>query len=73
MRLLTTPITTRSCNESNDANDVGICILVFMRKVENTPQIWRLSLVSGQVKSKDDWSDRLLILHLLHASDTHLV
>ena len=25
---------TESCNESNDAHDVAICILVFMRKVE---------------------------------------
>ena len=38
MRLLTTPMTTTSCNESNDAHDVAICIVVFMRKVENTPK-----------------------------------
>ena len=38
LRLLTTPMTTESCNESNDAHDVAICILVFMRKVENTPK-----------------------------------
>ena len=38
MRLLTTLMTTKSCNESNDVHDVAICILLFMRKVENTPK-----------------------------------
>lgn len=35
---LTIPMTTTSCNKSNDAHDVAICILVFMRKMENTPK-----------------------------------